>query len=738
MQNRPSLTSALRSVDDTDVTTWELPDGAIARLGRGWITGGMAFSPDGEALVVATTIGCWWYDLNTMKIRAWWNTERGMLSDIAFSHDGQWVATGNWDGDVKIFDTQNLQCVAQIGTPKNPEGVMGAVRNLRFSQDGQHLTLSHLIVHLDDGPFSRDRTGRGRYFTVYNWKADTDTPISSFTVPPKLDKWKFSRNTFFPNALSSDESLVAYTPAPHITSVMHVETGEHIAEFLDDYTDSLWKGCHKLVFSPCGKYLAACDYGNKFHVWNVQNSTLEIPPTEYMENRQISKSLLMYTSDGTLWVAGLTSREVVIWDGTQQETVDTFECRGPSDGCFSTDGTQFAIINRHGELQLWTKDTPATVKSLPAHLVRGAVEIRFSKDSRTLLSCHDPAGYRLWDVAERQVKRTFHSPFTNSVGVVSTSRSRELLAAVENKQVRVWNLTSDTQLAELIGESMKVDIVFSPTGEYLATVSKRATIIIWHLASSTQIAELSQNPSRVNRMRFSRTGGYFVSFYGDSFTIWDTARWDKLHHVTLPETQSSKRWQLLFQPNDKQVIIVPRENPILAWDLKSGEQVSSLDTAICLDTSLYEASPQDIHRFHEQPETASQRIWGKLRLSPCGTRIAGVIRRSGIRNEIRLWHATTLETCMVIIPPTECQKPQTLKFSPCGKYLAVGAQWQDGQERVSVRLWNVNTGENIHTFWGHHSDVWSLDFSPDGQLLASGSYDGTILLWDIKSIISSD
>ena len=720
--------------DGTDITTWNLPEGATARLGRGWMTGGMAFSPDGDALVVATTIGCWWYNLNTMELRAGWNSERGMLSDVTFSPDGQWIATGNWDGDVMVFDTQNLQCVAKIGIPQNPKGVMGTARSLRFSQDGEHLTLSHLIVRIDDGPISRDRTSRGRYYTVYNWKASIDTPIASFMAPPKLDSWNFRRDTFAPQTFSPDGSLLAYTSNAHTTSVMHVGTGEHIAEFSDDYTDGHWKGCYKLVFSPCGKYLAACDYGNKFHVWNVQNGTLEIPPTEYMGNRQISKSLLTYAADGTLWVAGLTSKEVTIWNGSKQETVDTFECRGASKGCFSNDGTQFAITNRHGELQLWTKDTPSTVKSLPAHLVRGVVEVRFSKDGQTLLSCHDPAGYRLWDIAERQVKQIFHSPFTNSVGVVSISRSRELLAVAEDKRIRVWNLISDTQFAEIIGRSTKVNMVFSPTEDYLATaVSRRDTIIVWHLASNTQIAELSQNPSsRVFRMGFSPTGEYFVSVYGDSFSIWDTSCWEKRHRVPLPE-QRSKSWKLLFHPNDHHLITRILDGPTLVWNLKNGEQIGALDTTVCLDTSLYKATQQNIRRLHEQPET-SQRLW-TLKYSRCGTLIAGGIRH-GKMGEIRFWDATTLESRMVIIPPIGCQKPQTLKFSPCGKYLAVGAAWQDGQERVSVRLWDVKTGENIHTFWGHPTDIWSIDFSPDGELLASRSYDGTILLWDVKAFIN--
>jgi len=34
---------------------------------------------------------------------------------------------------------------------------------------------------------------------------------------------------------------------------------------------------------------------------------------------------------------------------------------------------------------------------------------------------------------------------------------------------------------------------------------------------------------------------------------------------------------------------------------------------------------------------------------------------------------------------------------------------------------------------GHADYVWSVAFSPDGKTLASGSLDGTILLWDVSS-----
>ncbi len=703
----------------SDLSTWNLPEGATARLGNGWISGGMTFSPDGESLVIASTIGCWWYDLNTMKLSTAWDTKQGMLSDITFSQDGRWIATGNWNGTVKVWDTHNLECAACIDLPKNTDAVTAFSHNLLFSQEGKYITRSNLI--------SRENGG-GRHFTVYDWQVDTDTSIKSLSIQPEPGKV-----SIHPNALSPDGSLIAYTLEENITSVVHIETGELIAKLRDNYTDTSTIGCAQLVFSPCGKYLAATNRGNKILIWNVNNGNLELAPTVHSDNRDLERSVPAYSADGNLQVAGFSSREVVIWDANQQETVDTFESPRPLYGCFSSDGTHFATRNRCGELQVWSRGNPSTVKSLPTHISRGVTDVRFSKDSRILLSTNDFSGYRLWDVTNRQVKQKIDLAHPNSPGTISVSRSKEFIAAlVDARTIKVWNLTSDTQAAELTERYKGVKhVTFSPCEEYLVTTNIRKIINIWNIASRTQIAELSQNPSRINRMEFSPTGEHFVSFYGDSFTIWDSNQWEKLHHIQNPIVQNYKRWQLLLPPNKKQVIIVPRVGPILGWDLESGEQVGSLDTSICSDTSLYKGSSQNIQRFHEQPDSETQRVWGNLRLSPCGSHIAGVIKRAG-KNEIRIWDSSTLAIYMVIIPPTECQRPQTSKFSPCGNYLAVGAAWQDGQELMPICLLDISTGENIHNFYGHPTDVWSLAFSPDGELLASGSYDGTILLWDMK------
>ena len=62
------------------------------------------------------------------------------------------------------------------------------------------------------------------------------------------------------------------------------------------------------------------------------------------------------------------------------------------------------------------------------------------------------------------------------------------------------------------------------------------------------------------------------------------------------------------------------------------------------------------------------------------------------------------------------------------KYLLTG----DGNG--IIKLWDVETKQNINMLEGHTDDIRSLDFSSDGKMLASGSYDGTIKLWDVATM----
>jgi len=50
-----------------------------------------------------------------------------------------------------------------------------------------------------------------------------------------------------------------------------------------------------------------------------------------------------------------------------------------------------------------------------------------------------------------------------------------------------------------------------------------------------------------------------------------------------------------------------------------------------------------------------------------------------------------------------------------------------------VRIVNPANGQQIAAFGGHKEWVYAVATSPDGKLLASGSYDGEVRLWDVAA-----
>lgn len=682
MENRTTVTPALRPLDDTDVKTWELPEGAIARLGRG-VLRDMSFSPDGRYLAVATTIGCWMYDFPTLKPLTLFETERGMIQKIVFSRDANWIATSNADGIVKVWDTQTLQCITKIDSRASA---------LHFSQDGQYLAMS---------------THRGS--AIYSWRTNTDEPIRRFPIDAEDTK-----GHRFPICFSPNGNLLAYVSAvsPQDTiTISDIDTGEHIID-ISCPAPLVYQG---LVFSPCGQYLASGHRNGDIQVCNVHNATSEIVHTvsdvAYVKLAPDATYVkLAYTPDGTLHVSEIHGRKVVIWDAVQHEKIDTLEFgTRVKVSRFSEDGTHFAAANSC-EFQMWTADkTDKTYRVVPmpdAHI--NIVEwLRFSQKGKTLMSGHRSVTLN-WSVTNHQLQRIFR-PKTE-------------------------------------GYSLGIRSVLSPCEEFLAAAvlgvrhSNDIAITVWHITSGSLIAELTGHEKRVLQMAYSPTGDCLVSgsLSGELY-VWDTHQWEKRHEL---KGHTGGIRSAAFHPDGKQLVTASYDKTVRVWNVENGEQVGSLPLdAILEDTSLYKGRSQEIQQFIDWKQKLGTQESsfinvGSIKISPCGTNIAGKLSRerrwNKIPHEIRIWDAATLETRMAILLPRDASATYRLAFSPCGRYLASGTWWKKGLEKMSIHLWEVATGENVHTFWGHPTDIHDLAFSPDGELLASGSYDGTILLWDMN------
>ncbi len=89
-----------------------------------------------------------------------------------------------------------------------------------------------------------------------------------------------------------------------------------------------------------------------------------------------------------------------------------------------------------------------------------------------------------------------------------------------------------------------------------------------------------------------------------------------------------------------------------------------------------------------------------------------------------------------ITPEAGYRAVGTLAFSPDGTYLVAGFGTKNLLTSLApptpLKVWEVATRKLVRRLDGHHGFCVSLDFSRDGKLLASGSRDGTAILWSTE------
>src|SRR5262249_5204366 len=96
---------------------------------------------------------------------------------------------------------------------------------------------------------------------------------------------------------------------------------------------------------------------------------------------------------------------------------------------------------------------------------------------------------------------------------------------------------------------------------------------------------------------------------------------------------------------------------------------------------------------------------------------------SSVNGAVQLWRDRGRTTYLSIA--AHAKQITTLAFSPNEQMLATGS-WD-----CTIKLWDMQNGALLGVLEGHHDYVQDIAFSPDGRLLASGSDDRSLRIWDV-------
>ncbi len=273
-------------------------------------------------------------------------------------------------------------------------------------------------------------------------------------------------------------------------------------------------------------------------------------------------------------------------------------------------------------------------------------------------------------------------------------------------------------------------------------------------ASVARITEIDilrdQQPARI--VLFSPDGATLACSTMDALILWDVAKRRKKAQLNTPALH------IAYSPNGAVLVVAGRD--IQFYDTQSGQLATSLKghqdgtTGIAYSpdgTLLASCGMDGVVRVGN---LKNQRLVGTfehpapvrgLAFSPDGDTIATVSwGDASLPRNINLWSVKSGQK----IQTMKCQTEKNVAYSPNGKILAVDGTLYDAQtlqvlhdlrERVvafspdsslvascrsdytTVGLWDAVTGDKLLVLKGHTESLWSLAFSPDGTLLASGS-----------------
>jgi WD40 repeat protein/energy-coupling factor transporter ATP-binding protein EcfA2 len=531
-------------------------------------------------------------------------------------------------------------------------------------------------------------------------------------------------------------------PPPSAGLISGLAQVNHESTLLTAHTDQV----HAVAYSPDGRFAVTGSWDGTVRFWD---------PRTYQEAGAPIQSpsgvnALAISPDSRLVATGGQDGIVRLWATETRRPVGTPE---KVDGsylfsvAFSPDGRLIAAGSEAGTVRVWDVTTGRTLLGRAlAQLDASVIRVTFSRDGQLLaaavwendgtgsariwrvynghpigspLTFDDPVrsvvfrpvgallavaagrSVRLWDPATGKAVGTAFTGHTDDVHAIAfTNDGRTMATGSVDKRVRFWQVDSRTPRGSpVIGHTADVqDVAFSPDGGTLLSGSWDTTARAWRVPETFSVSRfLSGHAGEVRGIAFSPRGGLLATSGEDDTTrLWGPPDWQPhgspLRHDDYPQ-------QVVFSPNGRLIAIAAAYGGTATiWDVARGRRLMTIQLH---DPSDENYSVQDIA------------------FSPDGRLLA----TGDTDTQVRFWQVDSGREYGK--PLTNLEHVNAVTFSRDGLVAA-------GMADRTVRVWDVWTGKPYGpVLSGHTNQVWSVDFSPDGKLLASVGDDRTVRLWDV-------
>jgi RNA polymerase sigma factor (sigma-70 family) len=397
-------------------------------------------------------------------------------------------------------------------------------------------------------------------------------------------------------------------------------------------------------------------------------------------------------------------------------------------GGMAKDGNAFAKV-----VVIWEAATGKEIRRWPVEQNAFALDLAFSPNSRVLAAAIIGDTVRLWDIESGKQLRTFdHGQAARSVAF--SPNGKVIATAADGAGVRFWNAETGEVIHSIKDSAVTLisGLNFSKDGK-IAAARLSGNVRLWDPETGMAIRDFRPASS----FAFSPNGKLFATTTGPTIRIWETDTWKEVHRSN---NHTDAPISLSYSADGRTLISCGRDQRVLEWDLTTGRQRERFfGGQLGLPQEGYRIA---ISAVSTDGALLAQESHGADAKAPSAIRLWDTVSGKELRSFGQL------------------SRLQSVKFSPDGKVLASASNSGTFQSPYfkkdkngggtpiftelpagtgGIQIWDTASGKQLRHFQAPNLHVTSIEFSPNGKLLASVDSDPTkdafngaakIRIWD--------